>query len=571
MALNGVTFVTHHTDYVLNKPHATNKGASATEPIAYPDVPPAVTSAGSLENQVEEMKQWFKAFHDQNTTVRDYRPYFKPVLCYLEGFWSAIQGDDDAVVELGKSGRHQLRAKTWAELNQKTKFMAYSGKITDQFTSLPTKIIDTENRTDLSLAQWNYQVKCHPLSEDLPTDRLKAVDDFSVRMANNQTMAQHMATARLRYKLCPAREGDCSLEGYTSYELIDEIMHEIPGIDGYAGNLQNTVYDQQQLGNDGLPLNAAFYHRQYKSDTKDKMGSFNRRKGFADPNLFLAMTSSEDVAGMSVPHGCKFEDGKITSCEKYFFQRWSYAVPLEIIYLTPLNKWNPLNLQYHGDAASEAGKVATAGGRNGGATATTAFDGTNSENFFQTPASFFAGTEPQSHPRDTVSSSAGVLDADGNVHSVFASGLRVHLPQIAGVGSIRQRYPIAPVFDEGTGVAKEVSAMKGMVTSMVEMNPYFLQSPPIKGNTTLAFALAMPNEDTNTVLHTHQIVLGAEESRKAASGDYVTIESTESTAGDVTHKHNVTLKYDIYEDSYVYSSCDGQIRCEHYTYRLLVV
>ena len=29
-------------------------------------------------------------------------------------------------------------------------------------------------------------------------------------------------------------------------------------------------------------------------------------------------------------------------------QRWSFAIPLEIIYLTPLQSWNPYNLKYWG-------------------------------------------------------------------------------------------------------------------------------------------------------------------------------------------------------------------------------
>ena len=29
-------------------------------------------------------------------------------------------------------------------------------------------------------------------------------------------------------------------------------------------------------------------------------------------------------------------------------QKWTYAIPLEIIYMTPLSSWNPYNLEYKG-------------------------------------------------------------------------------------------------------------------------------------------------------------------------------------------------------------------------------
>ena len=42
-----------------------------------------VTTSG--QEQVEEMRQWIVAFAEQNHTVRDYRKYFRPLMCFLEG------------------------------------------------------------------------------------------------------------------------------------------------------------------------------------------------------------------------------------------------------------------------------------------------------------------------------------------------------------------------------------------------------------------------------------------------------------------------------------------------------
>lgn len=61
-----------------------------------------------------------------------------------------------------------------------------------------------------------------------------------------------------------------------------------------------------------------------------------------------------------------------------------YALPLEIVYMTPLTKWNPYNLQ------TNPVDAVTAGGRTGGMLPARAFNGTNPAGFFyRTPAEFF--------------------------------------------------------------------------------------------------------------------------------------------------------------------------------------
>ena len=89
--LNGVEFRTRHNDYRLNMPHGTSSEWHATEPIPFPDVPPEVTNL-EPDDQVAEMQEWFKAWQNQDHSQRDYRNYFKPVLCYMEGAWT-MEGD----------------------------------------------------------------------------------------------------------------------------------------------------------------------------------------------------------------------------------------------------------------------------------------------------------------------------------------------------------------------------------------------------------------------------------------------------------------------------------------------
>ena len=85
VVLNGVNFRTRHNDYKLSMPSTTSTEYMAVEDIPFPPVPPEVLAQPSVEEQVTEMREWFRAFAEQDTSLRDYRPYFRPVLCYLEG------------------------------------------------------------------------------------------------------------------------------------------------------------------------------------------------------------------------------------------------------------------------------------------------------------------------------------------------------------------------------------------------------------------------------------------------------------------------------------------------------
>ena len=67
------------------------------------------------QEQISEMREWFKAFHDQDYSVRDYRKYFKPVLCYMECSW-----DNNArLTEPFDSDRHHIDASSWFDLQDK--------------------------------------------------------------------------------------------------------------------------------------------------------------------------------------------------------------------------------------------------------------------------------------------------------------------------------------------------------------------------------------------------------------------------------------------------------------------
>eukprot|EP00112_Aurelia_sp_Birch-Aquarium-sp1_P018055 Seg4252.2 transcript_id=Seg4252.2/GoldUCD/mRNA.D3Y31 product="hypothetical protein" protein_id=Seg4252.2/GoldUCD/D3Y31 len=113
--INGVEFRTRHNDYRLYMPSDDNKYHNKKD-IPFPKVPPEVDNKPTLAEKIEEMRLWFKAWRDQDHAVRDYRKYFKPILCYLEGAWTR---PGKSVDEPFHSDRHFVDAKTWFDLQEK--------------------------------------------------------------------------------------------------------------------------------------------------------------------------------------------------------------------------------------------------------------------------------------------------------------------------------------------------------------------------------------------------------------------------------------------------------------------
>jgi len=189
---------------------------------------------------------------------------------------------------------------------------------------------------------------------------------------------------------------------------------QIPGKDNYQGNLTDEAFDLTAFSRnpklDKTKLRADRYHRWFEVAQKGANGISTRRRGYADENLFMAMNTQSKVAGMDLTV-CKGW-GKRRVC-KTINQKWSYAIPLELIYLTPLSKWNPYNIEYKGDASKPSGKTVEAGGRNGGFSVNEAYNGTNSRKFYQTPVEFFSGNEVGSGAADTTRNAVGVLDKKG--------------------------------------------------------------------------------------------------------------------------------------------------------------
>ena len=543
--LNGVEFRTRHNDFMLYQPSTSSSNLHETEDIPFPQVPRAVTRKPTIDLQILEMREWFKAWRDQDYSVRDYRNYFKANLCYLEGAWYY---PDAIPVDLIHSDRHHIESPDFVHLSKQFKYTSDSGRKQDKenLSFLPRSVYRVVNGTP-EYAQWNYRILCQPLADDLPLNRFRVIDELAPRMRNKQSFEEYILTNKARYQLNPYDSDTWGNERMTHYELLDDLMLQIPGLDNHGTNLTDEAFSQTayEMKDDltalgDIPLNAAYYHRWFMASKKGALGLSTRHRGFNDNNMFVAVNTRPGVVPTEVEQCTGSGARKV--CD-WIQQRFSYAIPMEIVYTTPLSEWNPYNLVHKGHASTDYGKTVRAGGRNGRATAAQAYDGTNSATFYRTPAEFFTGGEIASDPADTSRGSTGVLDANGVVRVVRDSGHRIMLPEIPGVGILRQRFPIMPVFGEGSSIWKEVEALKDIVLDYEQhLNMYRSHSPQVEDvhteavdNAHRGLLLELPAGRTG---HSHLVHLSEEELGYLENGESILVTSDEADG----HVHQMSLR-----------------------------
>ncbi|GFR81191.1 hypothetical protein ElyMa_002334600 [Elysia marginata] len=285
---------------------------------------------GLGDDQIHEIREYIRAFKLQNETIRPYKKFFKPVLCYMEGWWDSNVTD----IENGfTSSRHEFAASSWRDLSDKAKADAFLGSdfnLKHDGASLPVTVLGIDETTQLPIyAQWNYRVLCHPLNKDLPTAHIKPVEDLAYRQRKKIRAASLEMYRGSRY-IVDAKSEDVPQKKMT----IDELVAEIAGLDNIPGNIKETSYGRQDTGNLG------FYNRAYPSE-KDAMNSRDELRGFSDGNMYVSLTTQERVAPLVVQQ-CSSSG---TKCVQHKI-RCSWMFPLEIIYMNPLERWNPLNLPH---------------------------------------------------------------------------------------------------------------------------------------------------------------------------------------------------------------------------------
>jgi len=473
--LNGLEFRTRHNDYKLRMPVHNNKTFDALEDIPFPPVPQSVLRQPTMEKQAAELREYFKAWKDQDVHHRDYRQYFKPVLCFLEGAWTL----DKSFSEPFASDRHAIEASSWMDLQDKIRFTSYTGDRlnTQNYAYLPTTIYNVTDGVP-QFAQWNYRIICHPLKAAVNVSKLIPMEDVQHRMAERMGFDDRFLHSRVpRFRMEQPRPGT----PFFQWNQLDDWMQEVPGKDNYGAKIEDDAFGLAKMDMElKNKINVAHYHRRWKVGARDAMGDTIGHRGYSDRSLFVAETTQPRIAPASLKHVCTRPQGRLV-CQD-LEKRVSYAVPLELIFLTPLQSWNPYNIEYKGSTHDPRSKAVTADGRNGGTTADKAYNGTYQRSFYYTPVEFFTGSEMSHDPADTTRAATGVLDRHGNVRLLKSSGIRINLPNIPGVGSLRTRYPIMPLWVEGTAQWKEIEALTDIVMDL-DKNKRYMAKPPEGLNT----------------------------------------------------------------------------------------
>ncbi|XP_055872523.1 uncharacterized protein LOC106058647 [Biomphalaria glabrata] len=534
VVINGVEFRTRHNDYRLVQPDTSTRTFRAVKDIIPPPVPPQVSSKPTVALQILEMREWFKAFKTQNITHRDYRPYFQPVICYMEGFWSLEQN----IMEPFKSDRHALFASSWKQLQEQIFYTSYTGTkdLLENMAYLPTTIVSVNSITGKPVyAQWNYRILCNPIDVEVPLKYFRVQDDLASRTRLRQSYQNVNNTRAGRFRL-----SEYDYERVTGFTLLDRIMQDIPGLDNNPSMLNEVAFGMGVYNtafNNFTKLNTGYYHRSYKTGTANAMGLSMVDRGFSDEMLFVAENTQPQIPAFDFTI-CVFR-GPCTTRSS----RFSYAIPLEIVYMTPLLTWNPYNLAIYPDF-----KTPPANGRTGSTTdVTKAFNGSSPiAYYYLTPKEFYSSTTGQPDPADTAIATVGVLDKTGVIRNVTASGVQIFTLPIAGLGTVRLRYPIPPIHGEGSTVWKDLAIVKNTIRVMqgagsAGVPAYQMQLYPA----------------TVGGLHSHDFTVFKQDYDLIMNGETVSV-STSLANG---HQHNLELWKNPGTNVLEYKTCDYQNVC----------
>ena len=565
-ALNGVEFWTRHNDYRLRTPDPANTRYKSLKEIEYPDVPPEVLGcAGNVTCEVEEMRAYFNAWTRQDEGIRAYKNYFKPVLCYLEGWWEVDQDLEDPF----SSDRHTIEADSWDDLYRKYRFLAYLGRknTRENIPFLPTRLWDMKDGLEPIVARWTYRIACQPLNDDVELVRFRIAADLhtqmqSYRPANLDTLGRSRAA---RFELNPyAGTGTWGINnrryGSLSEDYLDKLMEQVSGLNSHRvvePPLYERIPDQGGVNESAYPfspptvaaeLDMTHYNRYYRVALAGAMGRSVRRRGFKDATMWVAQTSHRQVASLELETGPA---------------RATFAIPLEIIYTTPLTKWNPYNFPY--DASNS--NAPKQGGRNGHlTTASRAYLGSSRTIFYRTPEEFFAGFE-EGDAADTSVGAVGVVHPDDptTIRRCVASGHWINFPLIAGVSqhipyaapAVRQRWPIPPVHVSTNVVWQEVKALQAIVSTGDAAGINGDVAIPVLEERRLQMG-----DSTSGGLHKHYIYLDQADLNSLTAGE----EITTATSSNNMHRHDIKLRLTPGSTTdYYITECDnnGTPTCSH--------
>ena len=457
--VNGYTFETATSAYKLRQPNHNSSKLYETVDIPLPGVPDSVTNQPNITKQIEEMLEYFWAFRNQDETHRQYKPYFKPNLCYMEFMFTknleSINQDDF-------DDWHFLDAEKFDEMSSKKRFQSFTGRrdIIEAVAALPFGW-RSKNEVDgikIKREQMMYRMLCQPLT-DFSFFTLRWRDDLRHRLDNKMDFGTYFTSPAARF--VPAGNPLRSLNQHEGYKYgdFDGKMYTITGLDNdpktFRKNdvLDVTAYDMSP-SNTGNVLNHVGAVRTFSVILKGAMGETIRYSSMSDKTLFIALNNQSRIPGITFRE-CTNENCTLRS-------EWeikvSYIMPLEIVYTNPLINWNPYNISHFDDIDHVTGN----GARDGSLTdQSKAFLGSHEDLWYRTPAEFFGGSDSiKMTTRDIWRGLVGIK-VGNDIKIVGPSGNSMFIP--TRIGPVRCRFPILSQADEGGAERQYIDALTDLV------------------------------------------------------------------------------------------------------------
>ena len=377
-------------------------------------------------------------------------------------------------------------------------------------------------------ASWSTRILTHEVNTNLTSNYFLQLNDPTSLRRNGWNASMFANSAAARFDLSGINYRGDRVDQRLSYTYLDSLMEQVPGKENYPGVIDATEFNSNITSSNpskvGQKINGAFYHCSYELNVKDEFGVTSAQRTFSD-RVYMAMTNQNQVASYVLVNGTK----EISS-------RMSYAVPIEVFYTTPLNDWNPFQINFVSNCSQITG--------NG--TKEQPFSAWCPSRFYITPEAFYSGGPINS------------CDGTGNYNGLYfysqalksavcvvPSGYRTLLPQIIGIdGRFRQRYPIMPVSPEGSSVFKTINAFHDSLK--------VLQVKEASVN----LMTSMSNL-TSVAPHQHSLVISEDERNSLLSGSLLSLKV--KTTQDSIHQHIFSLKRKIINgvSSIVVTSCDS--------------
>ena len=155
-----------------------------------------------------------------------------------------------------------------------------------------------------------------------------------------------------------------------------------------------------------------------------------------------------------------------------------------------------------------------------------------------------------------------VLNSTGQANAVMASGTLILLPKIipgqATEGRVRIRYPIAPIHGEGSGVWKELEALKDVILKPDTYKFAYETTTNSKGSSDTTLTLG-PSSDSEP--HTHTLTISGDAMQSILEGGEEVVTTDQANQ----HSHKLKLRMDASatdcESKIVYKRCDSKLKC----------